>query len=346
MEYKILDELKNWFPAQTADELENLETSLREEGCRDPIVVWNRDVDIVIIDGMTRYPICEKYGIEFSTIEKQFDNIEQVKAWMCRNQLGRRNLSNSQKAYFGARDLWDEESKISHDAIVEGGKVGGTRKNQPSTSEETKKSKPATPVSYPSKPKVPVGETRERIAKIANVGIQTVQGAKNVIERGSQKLNDAVRDGIIEVKPANDLSNLPKEVQNIIVDMVVSGEAKNAREATREYFANVPEDEVNEILEAETDVYRRRDFEKSIDMAQRGAKILEEAALESAANEDSDTVKEYRELMGQIDILERLIEAKICCGSVSLESFVCPECGKSVKEILANLTKRYEEIKP
>ncbi len=337
MEYKILDELKNWFPAQTADELENLETSLREEGCRDPIVVWNRDVDIVIIDGMTRYPICEKYGIEFSTIEKQFDNIEQVKAWMCRNQLGRRNLSNSQKAYFGARDLWDEESKKSHDAIVES---GGDRK-----SDEYKKSV-TTPVSYPSKPKVPVGETRERIAKIANVGARTVQGAKNVIERGSQKLNDAVRDGIIEVKPANDLSNLPKEVQNIIVDMVVSGEAKNAREATREYFANVPEDEVNEILEAETDVYRRRDFEKSIDMAQRGAKILEEAALESAANEDSDTVKEYRELMGQIDILERLIEAKICCGSVSLESFVCPECGKSVKEILANLTKRYEEIKP
>ena len=337
MEYKILDELKNWFPAQTADELENLETSLREEGCRDPIVVWNRDVDIVIIDGMTRYPICEKYGIEFSTIEKQFDNIEQVKAWMCRNQLGRRNLSNSQKAYFGARDLWDEESKISHDAIVES---GGDRK-----SDEYKKSV-TTPVSYPVTSKVSVGETRERIAKIANVGIQTVQGAKNVIERGSQKLNDAVRDGIIEVKPANDLSNLPKEVQNIIVDMVVSGEAKNAREATREYFANVPEDEVNEILEAETDVYRRRDFEKSIDMAQRGAKILEEAALESAANEDSDTVKEYRELMGQIDILERLIEAKICCGSMSLESFVCPECGKSVKEILANLTKRYEEIKP
>lgn len=337
MEYKILDELKNWFPAQTADELENLETSLREEGCRDPIVVWNRDVDIVIIDGMTRYPICEKYGIEFSTIEKQFDNIEQVKAWMCRNQLGRRNLSESQKAYFATRDLWDEESKKSHDAIVES---GGDRK-----SDEYKKSVVA-PVPHPVTSKVSVGKTRERIAKIADVGARTVQGAKNVIERGSQKLNDAVRDGIIEVKPANDLSNLPKEVQNIIVDMVVSGEAKNAREATREYFANVPEDEVNEILEAETDVYRRRDFEKSIDMAQRGAKILEEAALESAANEDSDTVKEYRELMGQIDILERLIEAKICCGSMSLESFVCPECGKSVKEILANLTKRYEEIKP
>lgn len=337
MEYKILDELKNWFPAQTADELENLETSLREEGCRDPIVVWNRGVDIVIIDGMTRYPICEKYGIEFSTIEKQFDNIEQVKAWMCRNQLGRRNLSESQKAYFATRDLWDEESKKSHDAIVES---GGDRK-----SDEYKKSVTA-PGPYPVTSKVSVGETRERIAKIADVGARTVQRAKNVIERGSQKLNDAVRDGIIEVKPANDLSNLPKEVQNIIVDMVVSGEAKNAREATREYFANVPEDEVNEILEAETDVYRRRDFEKSIDMAQRGAKILEEAALESAANEDSDTVKEYRELMGQIDILERLIEAKICCGSVSLESFVCPECGKSVKEILANLTKRYEEIKP
>jgi len=198
----------------------------------------------------------------------------------------------------------------------------------------------------PIKSTVSVGKTRDRVAKIAGVGSKTVQRAKNVIDRGSQKLNDAVKDGYIEVYPANDLSNLPKEVQNVIVDMVVSGEAKNAREATREYFANVPEDEVKEILEAETDIHRKRDFEKSVDMAQRGAKILEEAALESATKEDSDIVKEYRELMSQIDILERLIEAKICCGNMSLESFVCPECGKSVKEILASLTERYEEIKP
>lgn len=341
MEYKILDELKNWFPVQTSDELENLEESLVEEGCRDPIVIWNRDVDIVIIDGMTRYPICKKHGIEFSTIEKQFDNIEQVKAWMCRNQLGRRNLSASQKAYFATRDLWDEEIEISKNAKIEGNRIGGT-----GGYEKTKESKSVTPGSHTSIPKVSVGKTRERIAKIADVGIQTVQRSKNVIDRGSQKLNDAVKDGYIEVKPANELSNLPKEVQNIIVDMVVSGEAKNAREATREYFANVPEDEVKEILEAETDIHRKRDFEKSVDMAQRGAKILEEAALESATKEDSDIVKEYRELMSQIDILERLIEAKICCGNMSLESFVCPECGKSVKEILASLTERYEEIKP
>jgi len=337
MEYKILDELKNWFPVQTSDELENLEESLVEEGCRDPIVIWNRDVDIVIIDGMTRYLICEKHGIEFSTIEKQFDNIEQVKAWMCRNQLGRRNLSESQKAYFATRDLWDEEKEISQNAKIES---GGDRK-----SEDYKKSMVALGP-QPIKSTVSVGKTRDRVAKIAGVGSKTVQRAKNVIDRGSQKLNDAVKDGYIEVKPANALSNLPKEVQNVIVDMVMSGEAKNAREATREYFANVPEEEVNEILEAETDIDRRRDFEKSVDMAQRGAKILEEAALESATKEDSDIVKEYRELMGQIDILERLIEAKICCGNMSLESFVCPECGKSVKEILASLTERYEEIKP
>lgn len=337
MEYKILDELKNWFPVQTSDELENLEESLVEEGCRDPIVIWNRDVDIVIIDGMTRYPICEKHGIEFSTIEKQFDNIEQVKAWMCRNQLGRRNLSASQKAYFATRDLWDEEKEISQNAKIES---GGDRK-----SEDYKKSMVATRP-QPIESTVSVGKTRDRVAKIADVGSKTVQRAKNVIDRGSQKLNDAVKDGYIEVYPANDLSNLPKEVQNVIVDMVVSGEAKNAREATREYFANVPEDEVKEILEAETDIHRKRDFEKSVDMAQRGAKILEEAALESATKEDSDIVKEYRELMSQIDILERLIEAKICCGNMSLESFVCPECGKSVKEILASLTERYEEIKP
>lgn len=336
MEYKILDELKNWFATQTDEELEFLEESLIEEGCRDPIIVWRQDNDLIIVDGMTRYPICRKHGIEFKTIEKQFDNLTHVKAWMCRNQLGRRNLSESQKAYYSTRDLWDEVRALALAAQQSGRSIGGLGGYD----------KVTAPVPGTSKPNVSVGETRQQVAKIAGVGARTVQGAKNVIDRGSQKLNDAVKDGYIEVKPANDLSNLPKEVQNVIVDMVVSGEAKNAREATREYFANVTEDEIKEILEAETDIDRRRDFEKSVDMAQRGAKILEEAALESATKEDSDIVKEYRELMGQIDILERLIEAKICCGSMSLESFVCPECGKSVKEILASLTERYEEIKP
>lgn len=334
-----MDELKNWFATQTDEELEFLEESLIEEGCRDPIIVWRQDNDLIIVDGMTRYPICRKHGIEFKTIEKQFDNLTHVKAWMCRNQLGRRNLSESQKAYYSTRDLWDEAKALS---IAAQQAAGGDHGNQYTEG----KAAVTAPGPEAAKSKISVGETRQQVAKIAGVGERTVQRAKNVIDRGSQKLNDAVKDGYIEVKPANDLSNLPKEVQNVIVDMVMSGEAKNAREATREYFANVTEDEIKEILEAETDIDRRRDFEKSVDMAQRGAKILEEAALESATKEDSDIVKEYRELMGQIDILERLIEAKICCGSMSLESFVCPECGKSVKEILASLTERYEEIKP
>ena len=42
---------------------------------------------------------------------------------------------------------------------------------------------------YPVTSKVSVGETRERIAKIANVGIQTVQGEKNILGRFPRHCN-------------------------------------------------------------------------------------------------------------------------------------------------------------
>ncbi|MBQ8439550.1 MAG: ParB N-terminal domain-containing protein [Clostridia bacterium] len=50
-------------------EFEALEKSLRAEGCRDPIVVW----DGTIIDGHNRYDICSRHKIPFPILEITFD---------------------------------------------------------------------------------------------------------------------------------------------------------------------------------------------------------------------------------------------------------------------------------
>ena len=71
------------------DEYEGLKQSILTEGCRDPLVMWNN----ILIDGYNRYEICQKYNIEFSTVETQinFQSRDEVKHWIRKNQLGKRN---------------------------------------------------------------------------------------------------------------------------------------------------------------------------------------------------------------------------------------------------------------
>lgn len=66
MELAINQTFQNLIPPLSPEELSALEASLKHEGCRDPLVVWNN----TIIDGHHRYAICTKHGISFNTIEK------------------------------------------------------------------------------------------------------------------------------------------------------------------------------------------------------------------------------------------------------------------------------------
>ena len=89
MELTINNEFYNLIPPLSPEELSSLEASLKHEGCRDPLVVWNN----TIIDGHHRYAICSKYGISFNVIERSELQTElDVKLWMINNQFSRRNL--------------------------------------------------------------------------------------------------------------------------------------------------------------------------------------------------------------------------------------------------------------
>jgi len=89
----INQQLKNLIPPLTAEEYNNLEESIKQDGCRDALILWQD----TLIDGHNRYEICTRYGVEFKTIQKEFEDIEQVKDWMDFNQLSRRNLTPDQR---------------------------------------------------------------------------------------------------------------------------------------------------------------------------------------------------------------------------------------------------------
>jgi len=86
----INSNFQNLIPPLSLEELSALEANIKQDGCRDPLIVWNN----IIIDGHHRYAICNKYGISFNVIEKpELETELDVKLWMINNQFSRRNLS-------------------------------------------------------------------------------------------------------------------------------------------------------------------------------------------------------------------------------------------------------------
>ena len=94
---KIDPEFQSQIPPLTDDEFKQLEENILKEGkLLSPLIVWNN----TLVDGHNRYAILQKHPeIYFSTMPLPFESREEVLAWICKNQLGRRNLSPEQKRY-------------------------------------------------------------------------------------------------------------------------------------------------------------------------------------------------------------------------------------------------------
>jgi hypothetical protein len=90
---KIDESLRSLIPAPTKEELKLLTESIIMHGCRDALVTWKG----IIIDGQNRYEICQTNEIPFKTVSMDFNNIEDVKEWMIKNQLSRRNLAENNR---------------------------------------------------------------------------------------------------------------------------------------------------------------------------------------------------------------------------------------------------------
>lgn len=89
----INDSFRKLIPPLTPDEYAQLEANCLADGIRDPLVVWKG----VLIDGHNRLAIAEKHGLDYTVVEKEFEDENHVKIWMIRNQKGRRNLTDGWK---------------------------------------------------------------------------------------------------------------------------------------------------------------------------------------------------------------------------------------------------------
>ena len=152
---KIDPEFENKIPPLTEMELKQLEENILNDGIViNPLIIWNG----ILIDGHNRYRIIEKYPqITYTVHEKDFPDRFSAIAWICKNQLGRRNLTLEQKKYLIGKQYEAEKLTITNINGINQhtNEVGGQNDHQPKHE-----------------------KTRERIAKEHNVSDSYVRRAE------------------------------------------------------------------------------------------------------------------------------------------------------------------------
>ncbi len=150
---RIDPEFESQIPPLVEDEFRQLEENIVSDGVIiNPLIVWND----IIVDGHNRYRILQLHPeIPYTTHEKDFSDRYAVFAWICKNQLGRRNLSEEQKKYLLGKQYKAE--KATHGGDRKSGNLKSSGQNDHLIFNET---------------------TRQRLAKENNVSESYVRRAE------------------------------------------------------------------------------------------------------------------------------------------------------------------------
>lgn len=204
----IDNEFKGLIPRLTPEEYGQLEKNIIAEGCRDALVTWQG----ILIDGHNRYEICQKHGIEYRVVEKEFENRDTVIDWIINNQLGRRNLTPANQSYL--RGLQYQREKSKH---------GGDRKSEESRGQN-----------------VPLISTAQRLAEQHGVAERTIkrdaeftEAVNTIVQNTAPEVKQQILNREIPVtkKDTLELAKVEPEIQKQVIQEVTTGESKTIKEA-------------------------------------------------------------------------------------------------------------------
>ena len=181
-------------PPLQPEELVQLEAEILADGCRDPLVTWKG----VLVDGHNRMAICQKHGKFFEVVEKSFADELDAMIWIRQHQIGRRNLSDDQRAMNSAGLAELEVQRSKRDRAKAGREAGGD-----ATTEQKANRLAHTSDAKRSEPKVRTPRAEEKAAHSASVSVRQVKRAQSVL-KASPVMAAAVR----ETKRAEVVANL------------------------------------------------------------------------------------------------------------------------------------------
>ena len=191
---KIDPEFQSQIPPLTDDEFKQLEENILKEGkLISPLIVWNN----TLVDGHNRYAILQKHPeIYFSTMPLPFESREEVLAWICKNQLGRRNLTPEQKKF-----LVGKQYSIEHRKPGGNGNNQYTTATQETVQEELCQNDTIPPVSSETSIRRKIAEQHhvsesyvsrsEKFMKGVEIMEELVPGMQEKILSGQTKIRDA-----------------------------------------------------------------------------------------------------------------------------------------------------------
>jgi len=163
---KIDKEFQSLIPPLSQEEYKQLEANVVTDGCRDALVTWQG----TLIDGHNRFKICTEHSIPFNCIEKEFDSRDDAIVWICKNQIGRRNIEK----YVRGELVLRMESAIKAKA------------------KEKQKESGGAVVQKSAKPPI---KTRDELAKLAGVSHDTIDRVKFISEKATPDQLDRARKG-------------------------------------------------------------------------------------------------------------------------------------------------------
>ena len=185
-------------PPLSDDEFKQLEENCLRDGIRDPLILWALpNGDNILVDGHNRWKIAAQHGgMSFTTKCMEFDDRDEVIAWICNNQLGRRNISMCDRG-----TLEDRKREVL--AKKEKNK---RMSNLKQNATEDKKSCPRKPQTRQTRRE---NSTDYKIAKAAGTSEDTVRKVRRINEAAPEGVKKAVREGKLSINQAFN-STFPK----------------------------------------------------------------------------------------------------------------------------------------
>ncbi len=226
-ELTIDPEFRDKIPPLSEDEFQKLEQNILEDGeVREPLVVWHN----TIIDGHHRWKIIQKHNLtNYKVKQMDFSDKWAAIVWMCRNQLGRRNITDEQRTYLiGEAYRAQKMTQGTNNQYV-----------------QEKSEKPQNGVFQKD------NRTAKIIAKEFGVGSSTVDRASQFVESldaaetVSAGFKEAVLTGTVKA-PKNviqEIRNIPEPQRPAAVEAIKTGQVETAKAIIRESKPGPPKKE-------------------------------------------------------------------------------------------------------
>lgn len=207
----ILPQIEDLLYPLKSDELAHLEASIQRDGVREPLCVWDRDGELILVDGHHRYAIATKLDVDFKTIKIKFESLEDVLDWVDKNQLGRRNLTDEERSltigriYQRVRDARSQARQggaeggegRTVDAVANEWRVSsGTVKRSADFADAIEQMKELGDTGATAAQKILAGEVKDAITELPKVMKKAPGALQLIADRiadGSTKIKDAIK---------------------------------------------------------------------------------------------------------------------------------------------------------